>query len=85
MVYCKTDDIFQYITYDVETKFSASNYELIWSLLKGNNKKVIGLMKYESVGKIMKEFCALRAKASIYVTDKKDENKHKKVSNKKKI
>ena len=42
-------------------------------------------MKYESVGKIMKEFCALRAKASIYVTDKKDENKHKKVSNKKKI
>ena len=28
-------------------------------------------MKYESVGKIMKEFCALRAKASIYVTDKK--------------
>ena len=29
MVYCKTDDIFQYITYDVETKFSASNYELI--------------------------------------------------------
>ena len=42
-------------------------------------------MKYESVGKIMKEFCALTAKASIYVTDKKDENKHKKVSNKKKI
>ena len=42
-------------------------------------------MKHESVGKIIKEFCALRAKAYIYVTNKKDENKHKKVSNKKKI
>ena len=28
MVYCKTDDIYQYITVDVETRFGAISYEL---------------------------------------------------------
>ena len=42
-------------------------------------------MKDESGGKIMKEFCALRARAYSYVTGNNDENKLKKVSHKKKI
>ena len=85
MVYCKTDDIYQYITENVETRFRASNYELNWSLPKGNNKKITRFMKDESGGKKMKEFCALRTKTYSYVTDNNDEDKHKKVSHKKKI
>ena len=83
IVYCKTDDIYQYITEDVETRFGASNCELNWSLPKRNNKKVIGFMKDESGGKIMKEMCALRAKTYSYVNGNNDEDKHKKVSQKK--
>ena len=41
----KTDDIYQGIVEDVETKFGTLNYELDRPLHKGKNKKVIGLMK----------------------------------------
>ena len=40
------------------------------------NKKVIGMFKDELGGKIMKEFCAPRAKTYAYLTD--DDNEHKK-------
>ena len=85
MVYCKTDDIYQYITVDVETRFGAISYELNWSLPKGNKKKVICFMKNESGAKIMEDFCALTAKTYRYVTGSNDEDKHKNVSHKKKI
>ena len=42
---------------------------------KGENKKVIGLMKDELRGKIIKEFAALRAKAYSYLTDNNNEDK----------
>ena len=35
----------------------------------GMNKKVIGIFKDELGGKIMKEFCALRAKTYVYLMD----------------
>ena len=55
IVYIKANDIYKDITEDVETRFNTSNYELEKPLLKGKNKKVIGVMKDEIGGKIMKE------------------------------
>ena len=44
-------------------------------LLMGMNKKVIGLLKDELRGKIMKEFCALRARTYSYLMDDDSEKK----------
>ena len=41
------------------------------------NKKVIGMFKDELREKIMKEFCALRAKANIYLMDDSEKKKAK--------
>ena len=61
-VYIKTDDIYKDIAENIETRFDTSNYELDRPLPKGKMKKVIGLMKDELCGKIMKYFFGLRAK-----------------------
>ena len=45
---------------------------------KRENKKVIGLMKDESGGAIMKEFGGLRAKTYSYLKDNKDKDKKSK-------
>ena len=42
IVYVKTDDTYKE---DVEKVFDFSNYEIYRLLPKGNNEKVIGLMK----------------------------------------
>ena len=44
-------------------------------MLKGKNKKDIGLMKSELGGKIMIELAALRPKTYSCLTDNNDENK----------
>ena len=54
IVYVKTDDINKDIAEVVETRFDTSNFELDRLLPKGKNKKVIGLMKDELGGQIMK-------------------------------
>ena len=73
--YIKTDDIYKDIAEDVETRFDTSNYELDRPLPKGKNKKVIGLMKDELGGQIMKEFVGLRAKTYSYLKDNNDKDK----------
>ena len=50
----KTDDIYKDIAEDLETRFDTSKFELDRPLPKGKNKKVIGLMKDELGGKIIK-------------------------------
>ena len=47
----------------------------------GKNKKVITLFKDELGGKIMKEFCALRAKTYAYLMDDDSEKKKAKEQN----
>ena len=58
IVQIKTEDIYKDIAEDVETRFDTSNCELEFNsidrqLPKGQNKKVIGLMKHELGGKVM--------------------------------
>ena len=60
-VYLKTDDIYKNIAEDVKTRFDTSNHELEWNfidkvLLKGKNKKLIGLMRDQLRGKIITKF-----------------------------
>ena len=58
----KTEDFYKDIAEDVETRFDTSGYVLWRPLPIEKNKKVIGLMKDELGGKIMKEFISLRPK-----------------------
>ena len=64
-----TEYFFVDISDDVERWFDASNYDENdkRTLPIGKTKKVIGLFKDELGGKIIKEFCALRAKRYSYL------------------
>ena len=73
-----TEDFFEDINNDIERWFDTSNYDKNdkRQLPMGMNKNAIGLFKDELGGKIMKEFCALRAKTYTYLMD--DDNEKKK-------
>ena len=77
-IHIKTEDFYEYITDDVEKWFDTSDYDEHDKrpLPIGMNKKVIGLMKEELGGKIIKEFAELREKTYAYLMD--DDNEHKK-------
>ena len=64
----KTEDFYSDISPDVESRFGTSGYPNDGSrpLPVGKNKKVIGLMKDELGGEIMKEFVSLRPKMYSY-------------------
>ena len=72
-----TEDFFEDINNDVGRWFDTSNYDKNDKrpLQIGINKKVIGMFKDELGGKIMKEFCALRAKTYTYLMDDDSEKK----------
>ena len=71
VIYIKTEDFYEDIANDVDRWFDTSNYNENKTgkrrLPIGKNKKVIGLFKDEFGGKIMEEFCALRAKTYAYL------------------
>ena len=75
LIYVKTDDIYKDIAEYVETRFDTSDFEIDIPLPKRKNKKVIGLMKYDLGGQIMKEFVALRAKTYSYLKANGDGDK----------
>ena len=65
----KTEDFYKDIANDVEEKYDTSNYNCKRPLPIGKNKKVIGLMKDELGGKIMKEFIGLKPKCHATLMD----------------
>ena len=71
----KTNGFYEDIASDVENSFDTSNYEVKRPLPTGNNKKVIGLMKYELGGKIITEFVTLRPKTYCFLTNDGKEDK----------
>ena len=71
IVHVKADDIYKDISEDVETRFDTSNSEVDRPLPRGKNKKVIGPMKDELGGEIMKKFVGLKAKTYSYLKDSK--------------
>ena len=61
----KIEDFYKDIAEDVEARFDTSGYK-DRPLPAGKNKKVIGLMKDELGGEVMKEFISLRPKMYSY-------------------
>ena len=66
-----TEDVFEDINNDVQRWFDTSDYDKNGKrpLQTGMNKKVTGVFKDELGGKIVKEFCALRANSYAYLMD----------------
>ena len=64
IIHIITEDFFEDISNDVEAWYDTSTYDENDKrpLPVGKNKKVIGLLKDELGGKIMKEFCVPREK-----------------------
>ena len=76
----QTDDFFKDISKDADQKFNTSNYpkDHKSGIPTGKNKKVIGMMKDEAGGKIIKQFIGLRAKLYFYkMHEGKEEKKCK--------
>ena len=87
VMHIKTEDFYKDIAGDVERWFDTSNYDEKYKrpLPIGKNKKVIDMFKDELGGKIMTEFCALRAKAYSFLIDgySDDDYEKNKIINKK--
>ena len=77
IIHIITEDVCKDIANDVEKWFDTSNFdendERLFPI--GKNKKVIGIFKDELGGKVVKEFCALRAKTYAYEMDDDSEKK----------
>ena len=74
--FLETEYFYKDIAGDVETRFNTSGYK-DRPLPVGKNKKVIGLMKDELGGEIMKEFISLRPKMYSYRVGNAEPKKYK--------
>ena len=73
----KTEDFYKDISGDVKNRFDTSDYPENHpsGIPTGINKKVLGMMKDEAAGKIIKEFVGLRAKLYSFIMDDGVESK----------
>ena len=73
----QTEDFYKDISGDVKNRFDTSDYPEGHpsGIPTGINKKVLGMFKDETAGKIIKEFVGLRAKLYSYKMDEGKENK----------
>ena len=80
IIHIITEDIFEDISNDVESWYDTSNYGENYKrpFTIGKNKKVTGLFKDKLRGRVMKEFCALRAETYSYLMDDDTEVKKSK-------
>ena len=83
-IHIETEDFCKDIANDVEKLFDISNYDKNDDRLLpiGKNKKVIGFLKDELGGKIVKVFFGVRAKTWAYLMD--DDSEHKRAKETKK-
>lgn len=75
VVLIKTDDFYEHVEGDVEEIYCKSNYherKRKRQLQAGKNKKLIGLIKHQEVGKIDTKLAALSTKAHAYIVQKCD-------------
>ena len=76
-----TENFYVDIAADVEARFDMNSYIPDRPLPVGKNKKVIGLMKDELGGKIMREFICLRPTMYSYTVDDEEPKKCKGINN----
>ena len=70
----KTDDVYEDLSKDKEL-FDNNNYPKNSEFFFDDNKKVIGKMKDEAAGRVIKEFIGLRSKMYSYeINNKTKEN-----------
>ena len=89
-IHIETEDFYGDNANDIERWFDTSHYDKNKTVKRplpiGMNKKVIGLSKDELGGKIIEEFCALRAKTYTYLINRynnDDDYDKEKIRNKK--
>ena len=75
ILFIKTEDFYEAIADDVEKRFDTSNYRVDRPFSTRKNKKVIGLVKDELRGRIIRESIALRPKTYVYQIDDDEEVK----------
>ena len=75
----ETDDFYKDIADDIEDRFDTSGYNDNRPLPIGKNKKIIGLMKNELGGGIMKEFVTLRLNMYAYKVGSSESKKCKEI------
>ena len=73
----QTEDFYKDISGDVKDRFDTSDYPENHpsGIPTGINKKVLGMMKDEAAGKIIKEFVGLRSKLYSYIMEEGKETK----------
>ena len=73
----ETEDFYKDISGDVWDRFDTSGYKEGHpsGIPTGINKKVLGMFKDETAGKIIKEFVGLRSKLYSYIMEEGEENK----------